>query len=145
MSTRAVYTFTGSQGDFHVYKHHDGYPYASDGVSEGGGLIWIKKAKALAWDLPEFQSDEFAAAFVAANKTRPNRGDVYLTEDPLSHADAEYWYKIKKATPALDVWVDVYEVDVYEVDWNQKPPNTLIMDGALSDLLTSERARRPVA
>ncbi len=140
MSTRAVYTFTGSQGDFHVYKHHDGYPYASGGVSEAGGLLWIKKAKALAWVLPEFESNEFAAAFVAANKTRPNCGDVYLTEDPLSHADAEYWYKIKKATPALDVWVDVYEVD-----WSQKPTNTLIMDGALSDLLTSERARRPVA
>ena len=141
MSTRAVYTFTGSQGDFHVYKHHDGYPYASDGVSEAGGLLWIKKAKALAWDLPEFQSDEFAAAFVAANKTRPNRGDVYLTEDPLSHADAEYWYKIKKATPALDVWVDVYQANYT----GRIKTFDLIMDGALSDLLTSERVRRPAA
>ena len=141
MSTRAVYTFTGSQGDFHVYKHHDGYPYVSDGVSEGGGLIWIKKAKALAWVLPKFEADEFAAAFVAANKTKPNRGDVHLTEDPLSHADAEYWYKIKKATPALDVWVDVYQANYT----GRIKTFNLIMGGALSEVLASERARRPAA
>ena len=30
MSTRACYTFTDRQGEFHVYKHHDGYPYAHE-------------------------------------------------------------------------------------------------------------------
>jgi hypothetical protein len=26
MSTRALYTTKDDQGEYHVYKHHDGYP-----------------------------------------------------------------------------------------------------------------------
>jgi hypothetical protein len=141
MSTRAVYTFWEGDHSIHVYKHHDGYPYVSDGVSEAGGLLWIKKAKELAWDLPRFEANEFAASFVAANHSRSGGCRLITTEHPWEYpGDPEYWYKIRQATPALDVWVDVYEVD-----WNQKPTNTLIMNGALSDLLTSERVRRSAA
>jgi len=144
MSTRAVYTFSDEDtAPIHVYKHHDGYPYASynSGRGEAGGLLWIKKAKELAWELPRFEADEFAASFVAANKTESGGCRLITTEHPWEYAsDAEYWYKIKSAVPAFDVWVDVYEVD-----WNQKPTNTLIMNGALSDLLTSERVRRSAA
>ena len=39
-----------------VYKHSD------------GAVCWINKALEHAWPLPRFEADEFAAAFVAANK-----------------------------------------------------------------------------
>lgn len=62
MSTRAVYTFFGDQGEaHHVYKHSDGYP--------SGAAQWITAALNFAWKLPRYESDEFAAAFVAANKS----------------------------------------------------------------------------
>ena len=141
MSTRAVYTFSDEDtAPIHVYKHHDGYPYASYGKGEpleAGGLLWIKKAKELAWELPRFEADEFAASFVAANKTGAGGCRLITTEHPWEYAsDAEYWYKIKPAVPALDVWVDVYEVD-----WSRNPTSTLIMEGALSELISSERSR----
>jgi hypothetical protein len=63
MSTRALYTFKASQEyehDWNVYKHHDGYPT--------GAAEHIAKALNFAWKLPRYESDEFAAAFIAANK-----------------------------------------------------------------------------
>jgi len=164
MSTRACYTFTDSQGEFHVYKHHDGYPYAG-GVHninsfgeayEGGALVWINNAKKFAWDLPRFEADEFAASFVAANKQVEGGCRLINKTNPWEFSgDSQYWYKVKVAVPALDVWkeagglaLDVW-VDVYRVDWwgelaykDKEPKNELIMSGALSELLTSERARK---
>lgn len=43
-----------------VYKHSDGYP--------DGAVCWITKSLEHAWPVPGFEADEFAAAFVAANK-----------------------------------------------------------------------------
>lgn len=69
MSTRAVYTFVEPNPEpdvgveythFNVYKHHDGYPT--------GACEAIEAALEAAWDLPRFEADEFAAAFVAQNK-----------------------------------------------------------------------------
>lgn len=61
MSTRALYSFKGDEGDFNVYKHHDGYP--------SGAAQTIKTAiNWFAWGLPRYESDEFAAAFCAAGK-----------------------------------------------------------------------------
>lgn len=71
MSTRAIYTFRDADTEVHVYKHHDGYPE--------GAISWIANARTLAWPLPRFEADEFAAAFVAANKTEP--GGVRLVRD----------------------------------------------------------------
>lgn len=70
MSTRAMYTFIGdksgrSREQFHVYKHHDGYPI--NGTS--GAVFWLKAALDYAWPLPRYEADDFAAAFVAANKS----------------------------------------------------------------------------
>lgn len=63
MSTRAVYTFHDERGRYHVYKHSDGYP-------EGMGACYaINAALTFAWPLPRFEADEFAAAFIAANKS----------------------------------------------------------------------------
>ncbi len=62
MSTRALYTFIDpeTKQSYHVYRHHDGYP--------SGAAQHIRAALAYAWKLPRFEADEFAAAFVAANK-----------------------------------------------------------------------------
>ena len=72
MSTRAVYFFEDRQDDdvyYGVYKHYDGYPQ--------GAAAHIEDAKAYAWPLPRWEADEFAAAFVAANKN-PKGGEVRL-------------------------------------------------------------------
>jgi hypothetical protein len=62
MSTRAVYSFLGdNEAPRHVYKHSDGYPT--------GAVEWIEAALDHAWRLPRNENDEFAAAFVAANKS----------------------------------------------------------------------------
>jgi hypothetical protein len=64
MSTRACYRFidpdTSDPEVVTVYKHSDGYP--------DGAVCWITKALEHAWPLPRFEADEFATAFVAANK-----------------------------------------------------------------------------
>lgn len=62
MSTRAIYSFFGDDdAPRHVYKHSDGYP---TGAAEA-----IENALEFAWPLPRYENDEFAAAFVAANKS----------------------------------------------------------------------------
>lgn len=62
MSTRAVYSFFGDdETPRHVYKHSDGYP--------SGAVKAITDALEYAWPLPRYENDEFAAAFVAANKS----------------------------------------------------------------------------
>jgi hypothetical protein len=66
MSTRACYRFIPENGpnDFPgvvtVYEHRDGYPK--------GAAKAIEAALPYAWPLPRFEADEFAAAFVRANK-----------------------------------------------------------------------------
>jgi hypothetical protein len=61
MSTRACYTFKDKHNTIHVYKHNDGYPT--------GAAEHIARALPYAWPLPRFEAVDFAAAFVAANKT----------------------------------------------------------------------------
>lgn len=84
MSTRAVYTFIDKNETYHIYKHSDGYPL--------GAYQAIQLALSKAWDLPRFESSEFAAAFVAANKE--GEGRVYLTDAWQSHPDLEFRYEI---------------------------------------------------
>ena len=142
MSTRACYTFTDSQGDFHVYKHHDGYPYTGGERLEGGGLVWIENAKRLAWDFPRFEADDFAASFVAANKDGGGGCRLINKAHPWEFSsDSEYWYKIDNTDAALDVWVEVYSVDWWDRDNRQ---DKMIMSGALSELLATERAGKEV-
>jgi len=85
MGTRAVYTFIGEDGRHSVYKHWDGYPTWT--------WRFIANALELAWPLPRFEADEFAAAFVAANKKQP--GDVRLTYGPDAHGDLAYRYEVR--------------------------------------------------
>jgi hypothetical protein len=87
MSTRAVYTFIDRDGDsYSVYKHCDGYPE--------GAAAFIGNAKKLAWELPRFEANEFAAAFIAANKE--SQGDIYLTKSHECHRDLSFRYEIKQ-------------------------------------------------
>jgi hypothetical protein len=84
MGTRAVYTFIDEDDRHSVYKHWDGYPR--------WGCQFIANALPLAWPLPRFEADEFAAAFVAANKK--TAGDIRLTPGPEAHGDLAYAYEI---------------------------------------------------
>lgn len=64
MSTRALYTFRPNsehETSWNVYKHHDGYPSGAAQVLRDA-IDWF------AWPLPRYESNEFAAAFVAAAK-----------------------------------------------------------------------------
>jgi hypothetical protein len=62
MSTRALYSFIGDDGSYNIYKHHDGYPSGAAKAIKCT-IDWF------AWQLPRYESDEFAAAFCAAGKT----------------------------------------------------------------------------
>jgi hypothetical protein len=97
MSTRACYRFIPENGPndwpgvITVYKHHDGYP---SGAAEA-----IENALAVAWPLPRYEADEFAAAFVAANK-QPGGGVRLVPFEGLdAHkrfaSDTEYLYDIR--------------------------------------------------
>jgi hypothetical protein len=145
MSTRACYTFldTFSRGEtrsFHVYKHHDGYPYAQCHTGEeAGALVWIRNALIYAWELPRFEADEFAASFIVANKG--NSGGVRLvhTEHPWQFSgDSAYWYVVDKRENVPDLYVEVFEVDW----WDAEPNNTLIMEGELHHLIEKQRKRK---
>ena len=96
MGTRAVYTFIGEDERHSVYKHWDGYPR--------GACRFIANALPLAWPLPRFEADEFAAAFVAANKKQA--GDVRLTSGPGAHGDLAYTYEIRCRDGRLHVRID---------------------------------------
>lgn len=95
MGTRAVYTFKDASWIVHVYKHFDGYPEGA-----AGALIEARKK---AWEAPRFEADEFAAAFVAANKdgggnirligALSNAPDAMVPPDRFA-GDTEYLYEI---------------------------------------------------
>ena len=131
MSTRAMYTFKDQYDTVHVYKHHDGYPE--------GGISWIANARNYAWPLPRFEADDFASAFVAANKpkydpeaTYPNAGGgVRLCGNNIKEPwdmsqDSEYHYIVECENDKLHV--EVYEVSWYDEDNRQ---STKIFTGTL--------------
>src|SRR6516164_7604860 len=93
MGTRAVYTFIDADDRHSVYKHWDGYPR--------WGCQFIANTLSLAWPLPRFEADEFAAAFVAANKKQA--GDIRLTTGPEVHGDLAYRYEIRCSDSRLHI------------------------------------------
>ncbi len=141
MSTRAIYTFYDSDDEVHVYKHHDGYPYTgglhNGETFEGGGLVWIKDAKAFAWDLPRFEADEFAASFVKANKSVGGGVRLIGDQQPWEYAsDCEYWYKVSCVDGDL-------HVTVLSVSFLLAPlrDHRIEMEGPLDELLAMQRAK----
>jgi hypothetical protein len=83
MSTRACYRFIDRPGDHAevvtIYKHSDGYPE--------GAVCWITKALEFAWPLPRFEADEFAAAFIAANKKSAQQRQAAYREQAERETD----------------------------------------------------------
>jgi len=108
MGTRAVYIFEDAHGEVAVYKHYDNYPQ--------GAVDFIEEAKAYAWGLPRFEADEFAAAFVAANKN-PKGGEVRLVGNSYKDRDAmiedygwnDYYYVISYEPHHKDLWIEIWE------------------------------------
>ncbi len=123
MSTRACYTFKDGTDEFHVYKHHDGYPT--------GAAEHISNALKNAWPLPRFEADEFAAAFVATNKTHD--GGVRLMHSgkiqEVAPSDIEYRYEIEVA--GKDLQITAFETRY----WGDKQDETRIWQGPLAEML----------
>lgn len=138
MSTRATYEFRDERGTHTVYRHHDGYPE--------GGLQWIANALPFAWELPRFEADDFAAAFVAGNKS--GGGGVRLTAGRDAHGDTEYHYVVTFADDRLhvsiterqwsrggpDSWTPVDEGGLHELLERRAPDLRWLSEGALEDL-----------
>ncbi len=119
MGTRAIYIFEDEHEEVHVYKHYDNYPQ--------GAVDFIENAKEFAWELPRFEADEFAAAFVAANKNRKG-GEVRLVNARFKDRDemleanhwCDYHYVISKHN-SQDLWVEIwdsrYDMDSDDTAW----------------------------
>ena len=109
MGTRAIYQFQDNDGDeCFVYKHYDNYPQ--------GAVHFIEEAKSMAWPFPRYEADEFAAAFVAANKNKAG-GEVRLVSHHLKGADeileshhwCDYHYEIHFDKDDQDLWVEIWQ------------------------------------
>ena len=109
MGTRAIYIFEDEHEEVWAYKHYDNYPR--------GAADFIEDAKEYAWAFPRFEADEFAAAFVAANKN-PKGGEVRLIhalfkdrEEMLdAHEWNDYYYVISYHPHHRDLWVEIWQM-----------------------------------
>lgn len=104
MSTRCTITFVDSQDGtrYHIYQHMDGYPEGEHGV-----VAAIKGAmtSGKAWEMPRFEADEFAAAYIATHKTAG--GNIRLCNSPERIGDLSYKYVVKQVPGGLSVeWTD---------------------------------------
>ena len=119
MGTRAIYIFEDEHEEVHVYKHYDNYPL--------GAVDFIENAKEYAWELPRFEADEFAAAFVAANKSRTGGGvrlvnASFKDRDEMLEANhwCDYHYVISKHN-SQDLWIEIwqsrYDMDSDDTAW----------------------------
>ena len=113
MGTRAIYIFEDEPDhverpdEVYVYKHYDNYPE--------GAVDFIENAKEFAWGLPRFEADEFAASFVAANKSRTGGGvrlvnASFKDRDEMLEANqwCDFYYVISKHN-SQDLWVEIWE------------------------------------
>lgn len=109
MSTQSTYTFKASsdqEQDHHVFVHWDGYP--------SNALKMIKKALLSAWLLPRYESDEFAASFVAANKTQEGGVRLMREYDDVQGVDYHYEVSLKdnEIHVSFEEWVEDNDEDV---------------------------------
>lgn len=114
MGTRAVYFFEDHDGSVYgAYKHYDNYP--------SGAADFIENAKSYAWDLPRFEADDFAAAFVAANKAKRG-GEVRLLPmfDSTSidmvmqdHRWCDYYYIVRYDMDVKDLTVEIWQTRAF--------------------------------
>jgi len=101
MSTRATIEFVD---EIHtkacVYKHCDGYP---SGIAQA-----LTNALPLAWELPRFEADEFAAAFIAGNKT--SGGNLRVIQNPKKY-DRAFHYRVSFDNGSLTIKVWAIDFD----------------------------------
>lgn len=116
MSTRAIYRFKDKYKSITVYKHHDNYP--------SGALWFIQRALEYAWELPRFEADEFAAAFVAANKGKGG-GNIRLGNFVM---DEEFNYEISIKNDEL--WIKCTQGGDAEANYDDVEP---LFEGTLQD------------
>jgi hypothetical protein len=119
-----MYTFKDKHSTIHVYKHHDGYPQ--------GAIEFINNAIPYAWGLPRFEPDDFAAAFVSANKS--GGGGVRLCGNDVKEpwdfsCDSDYWYVVSMKDNKL--MVTIHEV----AWWEESKVSTQIFTGPLTDAI----------
>jgi hypothetical protein len=98
-----------------VYSHGDGYPADIHAA--------LLKALPLAWELPRFEADEFAAAFIAGNKVR--QGGFRVIQNPKKYGVA-YHYVIELKHGGL-------YVTCYKFDMDDK--RKFAFEGPLADML----------
>ena len=132
MGTRAIYQFQDNDGDeCYVYKHYDNYPQ--------GAVHFIEEAKSMAWPFPRYEADEFAAAFVAANKNK-NGGEVRLISHHFknegeildAHSWCDYYYIIHFDKSLKTLWVEIQE-SFYQKDGSIKWET--IWEGTHADMM----------
>jgi len=133
MSTRAIYTFKGFGETYHIYKHHDGYP---SGAAEA-----LRNALAYAWKLPRYEPDDFAAAFVAGNKSLGG-GGVRTAKSRTQACDVEFGYTVypleynkQSDYPQLNVGELIVEVAATNY-WDSKKEK-LIWKGPLTAFINN--------
>lgn len=140
MSTRAVIVFgdradmaVGDAKSYVVYSHYDGYPAGL------ASMFQTTLQSGLAWELPRFEADEFACAFIAANKLRG--GGMRLFHRWDEQPDIEYVYLVKpNGSRKRELMVMAYPV-VYESPNPFKWPTVLgtgkpLFAGKIDDFIT---------
>lgn len=119
MATRAIISFIDQKKTYHVYKHNDGNP---ESIYAG-----IRKALKYSWPLPRYESSDFAAAYIAANKKKKNSfekmnglggGDVYLADNWFDRIDLSYRYEVTFET--LGLVIKTYEPILAGDVWSWK-------------------------
>ncbi len=133
MGTRAIYKFRDGDDECYVYKHYDNYPQ--------GAVHFIEAAKGFAWKLPRFEADEFASAFVAANKDKDGGGirlvsNHFNGEDDIldAHNWCDYYYTIyfNRLDAVQALYVEVME-SFYQKDGSVKWET--IWEGTHADMM----------
>ena len=107
MGTRAVISFEDGNGEFFVYQHWDGDP---DAV-----LVNIMNTFAvqMCWEWPRWEADEFAAAYIAANKSGP--GNLRIAKSITENGGLSYSYIVKAIEGRLNVtYLSHYEDKMIE-------------------------------
>lgn len=97
MSTRAVYTFTGRNGTYNVYKHHDNYPKGAIGFINAALETGSKR------------SNDLAVSFIVANNTK---GHIELTDHYDRHDDLDYRYEISREND------DIFIISAYKKNYD---------------------------
>ena len=104
MSTRAMYQFKDERGIYTVYKHHDGYPEGAAG--------FLKKTLSHAWKLPRFEADEFAAAFISANKRGSFESQYHYIGWPHKMDDYDFGGGIRLvAKSGKNAWKEAADIE----------------------------------